>query len=450
MSTPELRIEWDFAGHGEQVPVQSHARTWASLAIHIGDVCATRVADLKTRSIRAAVRVPLMPLAEWIVSNWWFVLHESPHLHPIPGARYVGGPARAWFRRHNLLFAREGFPLPDLTLARADESYAVARLVPDPRPVGRYPVRFTEECDVLVARSNLREQLHALVEAVLEQLEGCTADDAVELREAWSALQSQTGDDRLLRVRAAALGLDGDDPEQVTDPMARALVSELSTLPDSVVSDLLEVRFDVSAVDAHVEWLQRLRGRAEHESLRAPSVDVERARREVSAIRTSAPMMPAYRTGWDLAGRARETIFHLDPMAHGSKVDAQLGAWMARAAEKDAGPPSLRGWVAADDAVTLALRSADQATERWISSRAFCLVLLGGRERLVTDAQSWSQSVCRAFATELLAPVAFLRQRVRADTVSDAELHELADELCAPRRAVEHQLQNHGIAVVVD
>lgn len=110
----------------------------------------------------------------------------------------------------------------------------------------------------------------------------------------------------------------------------------------------------------------------------------------------------------------------------------------------------MRGWVAANEAVTLALRSADEATDRWVSARAFCLVLLGGRERLVTDAQSWSQSVCRAFATELLAPAAYLRQRIDGDVVTDDDVRIIADELRAPRRAVEHQIQNHDIAVVVD
>lgn len=449
MSTPQFRIDWEWA-NGEHVPVASHARTWAHLAIRVGDVCATRVADLKTRTVRDAVRVPLMPVAEWIVSNWWFVLHESPHVHPIPSARSAGGSARDWFRRHNLLFAREGFPLPDVTLARADEDHVAVRLAPDPRPMGQYPVRFTEECDVLVTRREVREQLQALVEGVLAQLEGCEADDVLELREAWAALQLQTGDDRLLRVRAAALGLDGDDPAQVTDRMAEALVSDLATLPESVVDDLLEVPFRLVHIGQHVRWLERLRSHVEHERSRAPTVDVSAARRAVSAIKASAAIQPAYRTGWNLAAHARSSIFQLDAAAHGRDIDAQLGSWILRVDAHDAGPPSLRGWVAANEAVTLALRSADEATERWVSARAFCLVLLGGRERLVTDAQSWSQSVCRAFATELLAPAAYLRQRIDGDVVTDEDVRIIADELRAPRRAVEHQIQNHDIAVVVD
>ena len=91
---------------------------------------------------------------------------------------------------------------------------------------------------------------------------------------------------------------------------------------------------------------------------------------------------------------------------------------------------------------------APQAVRDGPLDGALPLVELGGRERLVTDAQSWSQSVSRAFATELVAPVAWLRERVESDVIGEDMLHELAIEVGAPPRAVQHQLENHDIARV--
>jgi hypothetical protein len=313
--------------------------------------------------------------------------------------------------------------------------------------MGHYPVRFTEECDVLVATADVRERLRALVEAVIERLDGCAAQDARELREAWSAIQSLGGPDRILSIRAAALGLDGTDPEQVNDEMATALVDRLSSLPDPVVGDLLELPIQTSdSLIQHMAWVERARKRATAPGFSKP-VDVERARVAVQSIRATASDVPAYQTGWDLAERARDQLFLLDSKAYGSEVTAKLEAWIPTV-EEERSVEALRGWVGINGSVVAAVQAPDAQTRRWLAARAFCMTLLGGRERLVTDAQSWSQSVARAFATELLAPCALLRERVQSSVISEAELHALSDELGTPRRAVEHQLENHSIAVV--
>jgi hypothetical protein len=58
--------------------------------------------------VRFGIYVPLFPVAEWMVSNWFFLWDEWRSDAPRD--------------RHNLLTAREGFALPDLTF-RPTESH---------------------------------------------------------------------------------------------------------------------------------------------------------------------------------------------------------------------------------------------------------------------------------------------------------------------------------------
>jgi len=447
MSGSCFRLEWEWLA-AEHVPVASHARTWARLTIHVGDACATRVADPHTQTVRDGIRVPLMPLAEWVVCNWWYLLHESPRAHPLRAARRASAESRDWHHRHNLLFAREGFPMCDLTVARANADHAVVKVVPDPRPIGRYPVRFIEDHEQLVPRVEVRQELQRLVAAVLERLEGCEARDALELAEDWSAIQTMTGEDRLLRERAGALGLDGDDPSVVDDQTAEALVTDLSALPEVLVDDLLEVPMSAGELPGHLAWIDRVRSGSAITS-GSSSVDLEEGRRAVASLRDEAATKPAYWLGWEMAARAREGLLGLDSRAHGAPLDEALARWVHALADGDEPDPRfLRGWVRSEDRVSVVLRPVHRPTERFLMARAWCLGLLGGSERLITDAQTWNQAVCRAFATELVAPRDYLRGRVGGPTVSEAQLDELAAELGAPRRAIEHQLENHELAIV--
>lgn len=445
MSREELQLVLERLD-APHVSVASHAKTWARLEIHLGDVCVTRVIDARTRDVRDGVRGPIMPLAEWLVSSWWYLHHESPRTFPLVGARKAHAHQRPWFSRHNLLFAREGSPLPDLTIARANPSELIIKVVPDPRSIGRYPVMFTSDCERFVRREVVTEQLRGLVETALEWLRDCKQTDADELRESWEAIRNLTGDDRLLRARAAALGLDGDDTDAVSDALANQLVHSSHEWPSEVVEDLLETGPGASLSQRYA-WIEAARETAQE--MASPSVELSKPRAVVANTRAKNTNAPVYNLGWELARQVRSEVLGLGARAHGAEVDAAVAKWISTA-DQGGTPGALRGWVGANGRFVAVLRPETSApTRRWLVARAMCLAFLGGKERLVTNAQSWSQSVGRAFATELTAPLDLLRTRVDEDQVLDEdELYALAAEIGAPARAVQHQLENHNLAVV--
>ena len=91
--------------------------TWASLRIRVDDAVVTRIVD-RTDTVRSRVYVPLYPLAESLVTNWWFLLHE------------VENPAKAtdaaFRRRHALVSAPEGYAFPNLQLMPSGERVHLA------------------------------------------------------------------------------------------------------------------------------------------------------------------------------------------------------------------------------------------------------------------------------------------------------------------------------------
>ena len=185
------------------------ARTWCRLAIEAGGRLVTEAVHDPSQSLRRSVYGSTLPLCQWIVENWWFLLNEP---YPFP-ARYPSRHLartprdREWVQRHSLLAAREGFSLPDLTLHR-DERQVVVRWNPDSNAPAYAPLRFTGEGEIRMAVADAERGLADAVQAVLERLDGVNAPEVENLREDWAAVVGATEEERRLCESAARLGVD--------------------------------------------------------------------------------------------------------------------------------------------------------------------------------------------------------------------------------------------------
>ena len=100
---PSLSFEIDWVD-AEGICGPELSTTWASLRIRAGNSTLTRVLDSRAKTVRDFVYVPLYPLAEWLASNWWFLIHEFEN----PAKE--GDPD--FHRRHALGTSREGMRFP--------------------------------------------------------------------------------------------------------------------------------------------------------------------------------------------------------------------------------------------------------------------------------------------------------------------------------------------------
>ena len=65
--------EWQ---DGERIAGEELSATFAALRIDVSGEPLTKVLDNRAATIRDSIFVPLYPIAEWLVSNWWFLAHE--------------------------------------------------------------------------------------------------------------------------------------------------------------------------------------------------------------------------------------------------------------------------------------------------------------------------------------------------------------------------------------
>jgi hypothetical protein len=246
--------------------VGSHAASWARLRVTLDDRVVTRVEQKRERVTRGTVAGPLMPLAEWIAANWWYLCEESPLEVDFSSPRRASERRLPWFRRHNWLYAREGFPLPDLTIARVDDGLSALAVEPDPmEPEDGFPVRFIERYRCQAPIEHVRDQLGSVVDAVIARTAHLSDPDVVALRDRWNDIRQMPDEDRSLRERAAALGLDGDDPETVPDDFASQLL-ELSRLPLPLSQDLLDARPSQNDLSPLAKAIERARSAHRHAS----------------------------------------------------------------------------------------------------------------------------------------------------------------------------------------
>ena len=99
-----FRFGWVDAGPSPDKVSQS---TMAALSVEAGGSTVTSVLDRTNRIYSDAVVVPLFSVAEWLITNWWYLWYEIEDT----------GQQRPEFEsRHNLAFAGDGFVLPSLTV----------------------------------------------------------------------------------------------------------------------------------------------------------------------------------------------------------------------------------------------------------------------------------------------------------------------------------------------
>ena len=423
------------------------AATWASLRIRVGE---TDVLDLvASDNRRSIVYGPVLPLAEWLVENWWHLLNEPSPTSPLLRGR--GAPAwkNPWNKRHNLLAAREGTALPDAVLAR-DGADIVVRWFPDVHEDAPRRVRFVGEGVVRVPLSEFQDAACSLVNSTLARLnEIIPGDESVRgLADAWAEILRTDEDDeeKDLCRSLARLALDPYDPRQATEPLVE-LVSGINR----EFREAAEIRDDLfegtppTLLAAAVDWVR--------ENL--PSPDVVRAA-------PASPTLPlawatsAHQTGYQFARRVRSELMGFSPNdpiddLHGVLVD-RLG-WDADPVvvrKRHTGLEGLVGLSSGSGKPHL-VEPGEQTPwrQRFLLARSafFAGTASLGRGRLLTKAVTRHQRAARAFAAELLAPASALAEAV-SGVVSADEVAVLSEKFGVNPVLIEHQIENHGLGYV--
>lgn len=424
------------------------ARTWCRLVIEVNGRLVTTAVHGPSDSLRGGLYGSVFPLCQWIVENWWFLLHES-YRHPILYAsRDLASTQedREWMQRHSLLAAREGFSLPEMILYR-DGHKVVVRWWPDAEAPG-HVLRFIGQGEAHLQVAEVQQGLAAAVQAVIDRLARVETPEVRHLREDWSAISCATGQESELCKWSARLGLDAFDPEELTDDLERDLLGWLADFDAPLRDDLLDA-VQLPALPASMDWVRRAVRLAAGAGPGGPPASVSFDGDHGTAHQCGYACATALRRHlWPTNGRGpigdlEETLVRLGwakspPRMLNLDPDGPLEAAVSRSDE--GAPVAIVGDVG-------------PAGNRFRLARAVFLrhFTASGRvyPRLATAAHTWEQRASRAFAAEFLAPAAGLAEHL-GGRASPSQIEKLAGLYDVSPQAIGRQIENHRLAWIND
>jgi hypothetical protein len=425
VSMPEfsIRFEWEEA---PRVRAPELKATWARLEITIGDEVVTRVNAQRSSSVRSGIYVPLFPIAEWLVSNWFFLWDEWRNDAPQ--------------RRHNLISAREGFALPDLTF-HPTESHM--ELVWQRARAPYSGLEFLSQGSASVLKAAVREECTRLIEAVVERLNGLSAEGrgiGSRLSSDWELLKQvfQNDEERAFCERAARLG---HDPFAIEEAVADQIENLGSVLPEPMIDDFC----DAIPLGEIASGAETVRSFIDSAAPVAPfSGKWNEVRRHIGTTHTEIP----WRDGYRQASRFRA---YLGLNGHTPvDLDQFLSEAFGNFATGDfAAPTGIDGISCRFDGsgpVVGVPRQLRDDRKRFVVARALGDFLRIGESSLITRSHTEHQQRNRAFAAEFLAPAESLRARILARTVDEESVQELAEEFHVSPAVIRYQIENHRLA----
>lgn len=172
------------------------AATFASLRITASGSVLTQVDHQRAQTLRDVVFVPLYHIAEWLVSNWWFLAYEAQNR--------INGADPAFTQRHSMVNGAEGYAFPDVRVISAGRR---THIVWRSRTSEWSRLEFRNSGSATVERGEFLADCSEFVETVVRRLvaHGITA---TYLQSEWEVIQA-TDRDKLARQTRQAIGLNG-------------------------------------------------------------------------------------------------------------------------------------------------------------------------------------------------------------------------------------------------
>lgn len=430
MSDLSYRVEWLEA---PDVSTPELAATWARYEIRVGQQCVTQV-EAGESNFRRSVYGSLHPLAEWITANWW-LLTSSSRPSAIPSRYWTWPNARTheWLRHHNMRAAGNGMAWPNLTLASEGAVTQVQWTRDDVSSLS--PVRFMSSGSTFLTSEDVAVGLADLVVLVLDRL----AEEGLpktRLAEDWAALGHLEEEEKAFCVASARLGI---DPFSVDDRLAEEIVESASGLPDGVAADFFD-NADPTKLTQAARWAHRASLVAAKAATRAQSDlrDLREAALDKNFSTANSERM--WEIGYAMARGVRAKLGLRDS----SSIDISRWLEIGEVREDSAG---LQGLAVVDDnRCGLILGSQIGKPSRvFAQARALGKALAQPARPvfLLSATHGRDERVARAFAAELLAPAAGIREILSSvDDRDDMGIEAAAIRFGVSPMLIKHQYDN--------
>lgn len=282
MSEPfSFHAEWEAVDGSRGDEIRA---TWARFSLRVNGHPVTRVLDGRSACYRDHILVPLYPVTEWIVRNWWSLLYEPE----------VTGD-QDYPQRHDLRFGREGYALPVLNVTPQGSQVTLQW-----RPEDYGTITFPSSGSATIPMDAFRETLSRWVEQVIGRLEACQIHDTL-LQHEWAAIQQAPADERAFCIAAAEAGL---NPYTASEAEANTIVEVAGRLPESWHEDFFSA-LTVADLQSGADYVLSFR-----EGIRSAPLDLgplDTLREKISNFRSALSSAPSpWEAGYQAAVRLRK------------------------------------------------------------------------------------------------------------------------------------------------
>jgi hypothetical protein len=427
----ELRIEierWSGVGHG---PPEETA-TRGTLSIHVGGESLTRHEDTWSRSTGDAVLVSMYPLATWLASNWWRLSYEPAHS--------TTRPSYEWRASHELRAIGHGYLWPRVTL-ESDGEFVTLRANPTSE-TSNEPIRYLSRANRSVPLEHFQRQVREFVQVVIARLHALDIRGST-LEELWAATTNDLTDSKVDRTRRREALLGCDPGEADCDSLAA-----IADLADEAGLDSAEEIACAISPDDIRAGVDRLRQRAASNSVQVARWSrAQHAELAASCQRISQnPNLRPWQRGMDTARLLRSAWAAGNTPIASSSLEQHLGmdpGTLAPRGEADSPPVGLA--IDQGDRVRLLLRRSKPAERRFELARLLGDLLAYQSSEPwhpATETRTSRQRFQRAFAAELLCPVAGLSDLL-GERRGEEAMSRAADVFMVSEFVVGHQVENH-------
>ena len=411
----KFSIDINWLGGDDDDPIER--AMFGELSISVNGHVATRVEDTFANALRDRIRVSAYDLAVWLAANWWRLRWEPPK------------DGTSWKMSHALGAVGGGYVWPDLSLSSDGETVTVRSR--ETKGSDTQPVRYLQNFDTQISAKSLEFAIDRFLETVTSRLrtEDAGGEDLATL---WGEVCAERQDPSLAAWRKleAIMGCDPDEaPEGLIeqlqgkeDAFGTSAVEEVAAMSERASQTLLE----------ELKGLERLKDSASTQAvqIRVESANDIRARMRTKDGRTG--WSPPWRRAEIAARSAREVLGvesekPLDAVNLAKLLGAKEHEWamggeqsFCKAHKFSAGFRN-----GSEDSIAVYFHSTHKTSRRFALARLVGdhLKAADATESLLpaTTAKTARQKFQRAFAQELLCPLAGLQKLLGIDEFEDAD-----------------------------
>ncbi len=423
MSEFDIQYTWLDFGCNDAPEING---TFADFTLASGNQIITKVLDKRARTTRDYIRVPLYPLAEWLVANWWCLFNE---VHA-PGKT---GTVDGVDTRHCLYSAQEGFPLPRLRIYPEGDKL---NLTWASFQSEHQNIEFISTGEQRVTTELFRAKAAELIEAVLGRLESLKIS-AGTLTKNWEAIINADREEAEFCRAAAWLGL---DPYALPADAAETIMKVWTAIPQGLRADT----FCASTIERLPEvqrWL------ASGLDALGTSILGQHPFKGLYDVPQVAETAAPWEQGYALARHARAQL-NLD-----EQRAPDVFQFTSPVAAAPTPMPSIEGLVGLDQRVIrcFAFKRRPESF-RFLIARSLMSLFYGGDRSLylLTSAITERQQRERSFAAEFLIPAHVIESRITSNEVTVEEISDIAADFEVSPFVVKYQITNHRIAHVAE